>query len=112
MSAFRGLGLPVNARKAPVGLFYLLGQPIWRPGSPAGWPDQSADWNGASELLKRIEWTDALGQRVGSRQDARELAPQLLAANLSDETREAIARAASGAQAVTLLLASPEFMRR
>ncbi len=112
VSTFRGLGLTVNARKAPVGLFYLLGQPIWRPGSPAGWPDKTADWNGASELLKRIEWADALGQRVGPRRDARELAPQLLAGILGDETRESIARAESGAQAVTLLLASPEFMRR
>jgi uncharacterized protein (DUF1800 family) len=40
------------------------------------------------------------------------LAPQLLGRVLSATTREAIARAASGAQAVALLLASPEFMRR
>ena len=42
----------------------------------------------------------------------RELAPQLLGANLSDATRTAVARAASAAQGLTLLLASPEFMRR
>lgn len=112
VSAFRGLALPVSPRTAPLGLFHLLGQPIWRPGSPAGWPDQSADWDGASELLKRIEWADAVGQRVGTRRDARELAPQLLADNLSGQTRDAIAHAESGAQAVALLLASPEFMRR
>ncbi|HEX3845143.1 MAG TPA: DUF1800 domain-containing protein [Steroidobacteraceae bacterium] len=112
VSAYRGLELPVRADKAPVGLFQLLGQRIWAPGSPAGWPDRSADWDGASELLKRIEWADALGQRVGPRCNAIALAPQLLGSVLSATTREAIARAASGAQAVALLLASPEFMRR
>ena len=112
VSAYRGLQLPVKADKAPVGLFQLLGQRIWAPGSPAGWPDRSEDWDGASELLKRIEWADAVGQRVGSRRNAMELAPQLLGSGLSALTREAVARAASAAQGLALLLVSPEFMRR
>ncbi len=116
VSAFRGLQLPIPTetakRPGPLGLFQLLGQQIWAPGSPAGWPDRSADWDGASELLKRIEWADAVGQRVGSRRNAMELAPQLLGAVLSARTREAIAHAESAAQAIVLLLASPEFMRR
>jgi uncharacterized protein (DUF1800 family) len=112
VSAFRGLELPLRADKAPVGLFQVLGQRIWGPGSPAGWPDRSADWDGASELLQRIEWADAVGQRVGPRRDAMQLAPQLLGAGLSAATREAIARAESAGQAVALMLASPEFMRR
>ncbi len=112
VSAFRGLELPVKVEKPPVGLFQQLGQRIWQPGSPAGWPDRSADWDGASELLKRIEWADAVGQRVGPRRNAMELAPQLLGDGLSGATREAIARAESGAQAIALMLAAPEFMRR
>jgi uncharacterized protein (DUF1800 family) len=116
ISTFRGLDLPVPAdgakRPAPIGLFQQLGQRIWAPGSPAGWPDRATDWDGASELLKRIEWADAVGQRVGSRRDATELAPQLLGKLLGARTREAIAHAESAAQAVVLLLASPEFMRR
>jgi uncharacterized protein (DUF1800 family) len=62
--------------------------------------------------MKRIEWADALGARLGSRVDAQQLAPQLLGANLSAATRTAVTRATSGGQAVTLLLAAPEFMRR
>jgi uncharacterized protein (DUF1800 family) len=112
VSSFRGLSLPVEAGRAPIAPFELLGQRTWQPGSPAGWPDRSADWDGASALLKRIEWADAVGGRLGSRRDAAALAPQLLGANLSVATRQAVARAASGAQAVTLLLAAPEFMRR
>jgi len=44
--------------------------------------------------------------------NARELAPQLLGGTLTDDTARAITRAESGSQALTLLLASPEFMRR
>jgi uncharacterized protein (DUF1800 family) len=62
--------------------------------------------------MKRIEWADAVGQRVGSKRDAADLAPQLLGETLAGATRTAISRAASGAQALTLLLAAPEFMRR
>ena len=112
VSSFRGLGLPVEGGRAPLAPFELLGQRTWQPGSPAGWPDRSADWDGASALMKRIQWADALGGRLGSRRDAAGLAPELLGANLSEATRLAVARAASAAQAVTLLLAAPEFMRR
>jgi uncharacterized protein (DUF1800 family) len=112
VSAYRGLSLPVEAGKGPLGPFDLLGQRTWSPGSPAGWPDRSADWDGASAVLKRIEWADAVGARVGSRRDAAELAPQMLGANLTDATRTAVARAASASQALTLLVAAPEFMRR
>jgi uncharacterized protein (DUF1800 family) len=112
VSAFRGLQLPFGGGRSLLGPFEALGQRTYSPGSPAGWPDRSADWDGASALIKRIEWADAVGQRVGSRCDAAALAPQLLGDNLSAATRTAIGHAASASQAVTLLLSSPEFMRR
>jgi uncharacterized protein (DUF1800 family) len=112
ISSFRGLDLPVDAGRNPLAPFELMGQRNYSPGSPAGWPDRSADWDGASALMKRIEWADAVGQRLGNRRDAVELAPQLLGNTLSAPTRTAISRAASATQAVTLLLAAPEFMRR
>jgi uncharacterized protein (DUF1800 family) len=112
ISSLRGLQLPVEADRAPLAPFELLGQRTWQPGSPAGWPDRSADWDGASALMKRLQWADAVGARLGNRRDAQQLAPELLGANLTDATRQAVAHAASAAQALTLLLASPEFMRR
>ncbi len=111
ISTFRGLELPVQGRGALQGL-ELLGERTYSPGSPAGWPDRSPDWDGASALLKRLEWADVLGQRLAARLDARELAPELLGATLGAGTRTAIARAASAAQALTLMLVSPEFLRR
>lgn len=62
--------------------------------------------------MKRIAWADVVGRRLGDRRNATNLAAQILGGTLSESTRTATARAASGAQALTLLLASPEFMRR
>jgi len=112
ISAYRGLSLPADAGRAPLAPFEALGQRTWQPGSPAGWPDRSADWDGAAALLKRIQWAEAVGGRLGSRSDAPQLAPELLGATLGETTRMAVSHAASAAQATTLLLAAPEFMRR
>jgi uncharacterized protein (DUF1800 family) len=111
-SSYRALGIPIRDGRRALQPFEALGQRNLMPGSPAGWPDTSADWDGSSALLKRIAWADVVAQRMGDARNARELAPRLLGATLSGETATAIARAESGAQALTLLLASPEFMRR
>lgn len=111
-SSYRALGLPLREKRRSLAAFEALGQRNLQPGSPAGWPDTSADWDGSSALLKRIAWADAVAQRLGSERSARELAPQVLGATLSDDTAKAISRAESGAQALTLLMAAPEFMRR
>jgi uncharacterized protein (DUF1800 family) len=63
-------------------------------------------------LLKRLEWSDQIGERIGSRIAAATLAPKILGDTVGEHTRLGIARAESGAQALTLLLASPEFLRR
>lgn len=111
-SAYRGLELPPEGGRAGLASYELLGQRTWSPGSPAGWPDRAADWDGASALLKRIEWADAAGARLGDRRDAQHFAPSMLGDLLTAEASTAIARAATGAQAITLLLTAPEFMRR
>ena len=111
-SSYRALGIPLREKRRALQPFEALGQRSLSPGSPAGWPDASADWDGSSALLKRIAWADVIAQRMGDARNARDLAPQLLGATLNDDTAKAIARAESGAQALTLLMASPEFMRR
>ena len=111
-SSYRALGTHVEVGRPALQIFELLGQRTFSPGSPAGWPDRSADWDGPSSILKRVEWADQLGQRFGNQVNAALLAPKLLGSALSAATRTAIARAESAAQALTLLLAAPEFMRR
>jgi len=62
--------------------------------------------------MKRIEFADTVAQRLGGTRAVAELGPQLLGAGYSDETRLSLQRAASDAQALTLLLTAPEFLRR
>src|SRR6202790_5488338 len=112
LSIYRGLQLPVADRPRSIGAFDVLGQRQFAPGSPAGWPDRSDDWDGASALMKRIEFADALAQRLGGTRAVAELGPQLLGATYSDETRASLQRAANDGQALTLLLTAPEFLRR
>ena len=111
-SAHRALGAHSELGRSALQSFELLGQRNFSPGSPAGWPDRSADWDGSSSVLKRVEWADQLGQRFGNQVNAVVLAPQVLGSALTSATRTAIARAESAAQGLTLLLAAPEFMRR
>ncbi|HVN42572.1 MAG TPA: DUF1800 family protein, partial [Steroidobacteraceae bacterium] len=92
--------------------FELLGQPHFKPGSPAGWPDRASDWDGADALMKRIEWSSALAGRLGDARSAREAGRSALGDLLSAHTANAVDHAASGSQALALLLMSPEFQRR
>jgi uncharacterized protein (DUF1800 family) len=112
ISAVRGLDLPIDDARKVAPVFANLGQRVWSPNSPAGWPDRSADWDGASALMQRLRWADEVGQRFGAGVNAALQAPRILGSTLGDNTRVALGRAASPAQALTLLLAAPEFMRR
>ena len=94
------------------GTFQNLGQRPFMPGSPAGWPDGAEHWDGPDALLKRIEWASAFSQRFASHAKPVDLAHEALGSTLNDYTSTAIARAASVAQGLTLLLASAEFQRR
>ena len=109
LSAFRALNFVPTDQRMLIGSFEQLGQRPWTPGSPAGWPEQADNWNGADALMKRIEWADAVAHRVDDAGDPATLAEDLLAPGLDDHTRRAIARAESSRQGLTLLLASPEF---
>ena len=112
VSIFRGLELPVTERPDSILPFVTLGQRQFAPGSPAGWPDRSEDWDGASALMKRIEFADSLAQALSTPPPVTELGPLLLGATYTEETRTSLSRAANAAQALTLLLTAPEFLRR
>lgn len=111
-STWRAMELPVGTQQRDLRVFEDLGQRSFQPGSPAGWADRSADWDGSAALMKRLEWAQGLSQRLGVQKNAQRMAGEMLGETLSADTGRAIARAQDGAQALTLLLCSPEFMRR
>jgi uncharacterized protein (DUF1800 family) len=112
VAALRGVGTKQIQGQAVVGLMTQLGQPIWRPGSPAGYDDVAASWAGPDALVRRVEAAERIAGRVPNAPDARSLAPKLLGEALSPATAQALARAESPGQGLALLLAAPEFLRR
>lgn len=112
VSAFRAFNHVPDDARFVVGALDLMGQTPYRPGSPAGWPDTAEEWGGADALYKRIEWCDTVARYVGSRARPVELGEAVLGSAFSSRTRAAVANAESGAQGLTLLLASPDFQRR
>jgi uncharacterized protein (DUF1800 family) len=89
-----------------------LGQPVWRPGSPAGYDDLSATWAAPDALIRRVEIAQRLAAQADRHFDARALAERILPQGLQDTTARAIASAESGTTSLALLLVSPEFLRR
>jgi uncharacterized protein (DUF1800 family) len=111
-SALRAFEVAPKEPKPLLASFEALGQRHWSPGSPAGWPDRQADWDGADALMQRIQWSVALADRVGDAHPALNAADAALGPLATVQTRAALARASSGSQAIALLLMSPEFQRR
>lgn len=102
---------PMRAQ-ALAGIFNALAQPVWRPGSPAGYADTAAAWLAPDALLRRVEVTPRLVTQASVLPDARRAAVSMLGDGLSRSTQDALAGAADAKQAMALLLLSPEFLRR
>jgi uncharacterized protein (DUF1800 family) len=88
----------------------LLGEPLWRPSAPKGFPDESAPW--LDGLAQRLDIANQFARRFGADADPREVFEEALAPLASAETRQAITRAESRPQALALLFMAPEFQRR
>ncbi|MFM0436895.1 DUF1800 domain-containing protein [Paraburkholderia strydomiana] len=112
ISSMRGLGWQDLGNQQAAPILAQLGQPVWRPGSPAGYDDIAASWAAPDALVRRVEVAQRLASRVGDRLDARSLGQVLLAGSLSAPSAVAVARAESASTAIALLLVSPDFQRR
>jgi uncharacterized protein (DUF1800 family) len=90
----------------------LLGQPLWSPAGPNGFPDTNAAWAAPEGMKLRLDISAQLASRIGGNIDPRDLLELAAADAASPETRRTIERAESRQQALALLLMSPEFQRR
>jgi len=113
VSAARGLpGLDIDAMRLQRTLA-SLGQVVYNPPGPNGWPDIEAEWLGADAVWKRFLWAGAAaGHAASITRPPTDMARELLGAAVSPATLQAIERAESPVQGLTLLLASAEFQRR
>jgi uncharacterized protein (DUF1800 family) len=92
--------------------FELLGQRQYTPGSPAGWGDTAKNWDGSDALMHRVIWATRVAERYDQGIDPVDLAASSLGGYARPDTLTALRRAASGSQALALLLMSPDFQRR
>ena len=111
VASFRALDVPADPPPAFLGILSGLGQPLWNAPAPDGWSDAAATWTSPEFMMRRIDWAYGFAARIGER-DPRAIAGAVLGSLLRPETGDAIARAESRRDAITLLLTSPEFQRR
>ena len=113
ISCLRAVGRRELPAMQAVNLMNQLGQPVWRPGSPAGYADVAGTWAAPDALIRRVETAQRFAEQAGNTVDARTLAPRVLPGGaLGEDTAAAIARADSSGTALALLLVAPEFLRR
>ncbi|MBT1510886.1 DUF1800 family protein [Bradyrhizobium sp. SRL28] len=89
-----------------------LGQPLWAPAGPNGFPDTNAAWAAPEGIKLRLDISAQIAARLADGVDPRDLLELVAADAASSETRRTIERAESRQQALALLLMSPEFQRR
>jgi uncharacterized protein (DUF1800 family) len=111
-SIFRTVNFVPEEAKQVIGPLMVLGQPPFRPGSPAGWPDTASAWSGGEALFKRVELGVSVAEKIGNRIDPLGLSRIILGSSMSEQSQKAIGRAESGVQGLAMLFASPEFQRR
>jgi uncharacterized protein (DUF1800 family) len=88
----------------------LLGEPLWQPPAPKGFPDDNATW--LDGLVLRLQSANTFAQRVGDGLDPQAVLETALGPLASEETRRAVARAESKQQALAFVVMAPEFLRR
>lgn len=112
IATFRALGRKPDFGQV-AGPLGVMGQQLWQPSGPDGYPDTNAAWATPEGIKTRIDVAAQLGrQAAGSVADPRALVEEVLGPLASAQTRQAVARAESKPQALALLLMSPEFQRR
>jgi uncharacterized protein (DUF1800 family) len=100
------------ARTLGSGALRRMGQPTWRPPSPAGFEESFDAWITASQLAERLAWARRASAQFGAQQDPREFLKATLADAARDDTIRVVSQAPDRISGLTLVLASPEFNRR
>ena len=88
----------------------LLGEPLWRPPSPKGFPDDERSWIDGTG--RRLDVANNFAERVAGRADPQDVIETVFASQVSSEVKQAVGRAESRQQALVLLFMSAEFQRR
>lgn len=113
VSALRagGVGDRIEARTL-TRLLEGLGQPVFTPRSPAGFPDTAGDWATGDALRKRVQAAAQLAERVRDARTPDALANDVLGLAADGDLGALLRRAGSPQEGFALLFSSPAFQWR
>ena len=106
--------LPRNQyRKYIILPMQLMGQKLFEPPGPDGWPEEPEAWMTPATLAGRLQWAMQVADEAKNRIDPREFLPRAIGPNRgSDALRFAVQASENKQEAIAMVLASPEFNRR
>lgn len=106
----RATGITVVDPVLFTGAQELLGEALWRPSAPKGYPDDEASW--IDGVGRRLDVANNLAERVTDMADPQLIIEDVFASEIAPEVKEAVGRAESRQQALALLFMSADFQRR
>ena len=95
-----------------VSVLKALGQPFWDPSGPNGFSDVSDSWGSSEGLATRIDAASLFAHQVAGGIDPRDFVADRFGPLLTRETAQAVQRAETKPQGLTIAFLSPEFQRR
>ena len=107
----RILALNTDPKKV-VNFARVLGQPLWTPRSPNGFPDNDMAWAAPNALIKRFDYALQLSGQPKNPPEPVELASALFGPALKPDMQTAIKRAASRREALATIIMSPDIQVR
>ncbi|UQR61875.1 DUF1800 domain-containing protein [Bradyrhizobium sp. C-145] len=88
----------------------LLGEALWRPPAPKGYPDDEASW--IDGVGRRLDVANNFAERITAMADPQAIIEDVFASQIAPEVKQAVGRAESRQQALALLFMSADFQRR
>ncbi|MCP3402205.1 DUF1800 family protein [Bradyrhizobium sp. CCGB20] len=88
----------------------LLGEALWRPSAPKGYPDEEASW--IDGVGRRLDVANYFAERITGMADPQVIIEDVFASQIAPEVKQAVGRAESRQQALALLFMSADFQRR
>ncbi|MEZ2143907.1 DUF1800 domain-containing protein [Bradyrhizobium sp. DN5] len=88
----------------------LLGEALWRPPAPKGYPDDEASW--IDGVGRRLDVANNFAERITGMTDPQAIIEDVFASQIAPEVKQAVGRAESRQQALALLFMSADFQRR
>ncbi|KYH03450.1 DUF1800 domain-containing protein [Bradyrhizobium sp. DOA1] len=88
----------------------LLGEALWRPPAPKGYPDDEVSW--IDGVGRRLDLANNLAERISGKADPQAIIEDVCASQVASEVKQAVGRAESRQQALALLFMSADFQRR